>query len=160
MIAVWSSFVVTVHGPSGTSCMRMFWAVKLAPKTSPWAVVRVRLPPPTVRPAGFGLTTSHLPSSAVPSNSSSCGHWPAPPQSSPGVCGSAVPATTLKASTSTMSSPEPSCLPNRPILKPPGWFRYCAIEMDGPNELNVVPFVDVQVVIWPAAASCTNRTQT
>ena len=48
-----------------------------------------------------------------------------PPQSSPGVCGSALPATTLKASTCTSSSPEPSCLPNRPILNPPGWLRYC-----------------------------------
>ena len=160
LIAVWSSFVVTDHGPLGTSCSGMLRAVKFAPEMSPCAVVSASLPPATARLAGVGLRTSHLGSSAVPSNSSFWTQPVTPPQLSPAVCGSAVFGTRLNASNCTVSLAEPSCLAKTPTFRPPGRPRYCETEIGAPNDVNVAPFVEVQVVIVPAVASWTNRTHT
>src|SRR4051795_2517345 len=127
--------------------MTMLRALKFAPVTSPAALVSERLPPPTARLAGVGLAISHLGSSVVPANLWPCGQPPpAPPQSSPRVCGLLEPTTTLNASMSTTSLAPSSCLANRPTRKPPGAPRYCETLIAGPKDANVVPSVDVHVV--------------
>jgi len=47
----------------------------------------------------------------------------------------------------------PSRLPNTPMRKPPGWLRYCVVDIGAPNVVNVTPSVDVAVVSVVATSS-------
>ena len=47
----------------------------------------------------------------------------------------------------------PSRLPNTPMRKPPGWLRYCVVDIGAPNVVNVTPSSDVAVVTVLATSS-------
>ena len=147
-----TTFAVAFHEPAGACCSSN-WALPFAAYRSACRSGTTRRPLATVGAAPeIGFTSAHFGSTVVPVNSSVCGQPAVPPQSSPGVCGS-LPETTLNASNCTVSSGAPSCLANTPTRRPPAWDRYCVTEIGAPNDANVVPLAELQVVTCLVASS-------
>ena len=117
------TFAVATHEPEGTSC-RSICALPVVVYRSPRSIGIVRWPPATVGGvAGDGVDDLPLRIDARAGELIRQRGAAAAAQSSPAVCGSDE-LTTLNASNVTLSSPEPSCLPNTPTRRPPGPDRY------------------------------------